>query len=67
MVFWLHWWQQIHVVEEHILVLLGDRLRGELAHSGIVVVVLWNKRRRRRALAEVLHVAENKITAHLLL
>ena len=46
--------------------LLDDRLRRELAHAG-VVVILGNERRHRRPLAEILHIVESKIIAHLLL
>lgn len=47
--------------------LLGSRLRRELAHAG-VVIILRNERRHRRPLAEILHVVvESEIVAHRLL
>lgn len=46
--------------------LLDGRLRRELADAG-VIVILGNERRHRRPLAEILHVVESKIIAHLLL
>lgn len=46
--------------------LLGSRLRRELAHAR-VVIILRNERRHRRPLAEILHVVESKIVAHRLL
>lgn len=59
-------WQRIHVIEGHVLVLLAGWLRRELAHAG-VLVILGNERTHRRSLAEILHVVESKIIAHLLL
>lgn len=50
----------------HVLVLLGDLLRRVLTHARIVVS-LAHERRHRKPLAEVLHVVESKIIAHLLL
>lgn len=59
-------WQRIHVIEDHFLVILGDRVRLELAHTG-VVVVLRNERRHWWALAVILHVVEREAVANLLL
>jgi hypothetical protein len=63
--FWLRW-QRIHVVEGHVLVLLGDWLRRELAHARHLIS-LGNEWTHRRPLGEILHVVEGKIIAHLLL
>lgn len=46
--------------------LLGSRLRRELAHAG-VIIILRNERRHRRPLAKILDVVESKIVAHRLL